>query len=125
MQCIAGGIGIGWYIAHNSTSHDAPTAIGGSADQIFLIVGDLGSLSGEGLDFINGMTFLERFYSVYVSSQRFDGSSSLKSSMHQGHHKQTGWPCHYAFHERDHELKSRISDKSYNSPCITYILRSS
>ncbi|OBZ76214.1 Polyporopepsin [Grifola frondosa] len=41
------------------------TAIGGTADNIYLIVGDLGSDSGEGLDFINGMTFLERFYFVY------------------------------------------------------------
>ena len=26
---------------------------------------DLGSTSGEGLDFINGMTFLERFFAVF------------------------------------------------------------
>ena len=43
------------------------TAIGGQADQIFLIVGDLGTESGEGLDFINGMTFLERFFAVFDS----------------------------------------------------------
>ncbi|KAI0035580.1 acid protease [Vararia minispora EC-137] len=43
------------------------TAIGGSADSIYLVVGDLGQSSGQGLDFINGMTFLERFYSVYDS----------------------------------------------------------
>ena len=63
------------------------TAIGGAADDIFLIVADvrpsipvqswskaladlfaslqLGSPSGSGLDFINGFTFLERFYSVF------------------------------------------------------------
>jgi cathepsin E len=41
------------------------TAIGGTASQILLIVNDLGTPSGEGLDFINGMTFLERFYSVF------------------------------------------------------------
>ncbi|KZV74839.1 aspartic peptidase A1 [Peniophora sp. CONT] len=39
--------------------------IGGDPDGIFLIVGDLGTDSGEGLDFINGFAFLERFYSVF------------------------------------------------------------
>ncbi|KAG1735324.1 acid protease [Suillus paluster] len=41
------------------------TAIGGSTDGIYLIVSDIGSKSGSGLDFINGYCFLERFYSVY------------------------------------------------------------
>ncbi|OJA17179.1 hypothetical protein AZE42_00232, partial [Rhizopogon vesiculosus] len=31
--CIAGGIGIGWYISHNSPSNTAPKAIGGSANE--------------------------------------------------------------------------------------------
>ncbi|KAM5546169.1 hypothetical protein V8D89_000295 [Ganoderma adspersum] len=41
------------------------TAIGGDADSIYLVTADLGSDSGEGLDFIDGYTFLERFYYVY------------------------------------------------------------
>ncbi|KAI1786242.1 family A1 protease [Ganoderma leucocontextum] len=41
------------------------SAIGGDADSVFLIVNDIGSLSGQGLDFIDGMTFLERFYYVF------------------------------------------------------------
>ncbi|EIW52039.1 acid protease [Trametes versicolor FP-101664 SS1] len=41
------------------------TAIGGQPDSVYLIVNDLGSISGEGLDFIDGMTFLERFYYVF------------------------------------------------------------
>ncbi|KAH9848582.1 aspartic proteinase precursor [Lenzites betulinus] len=41
------------------------TAIGGDADGIYLIVADLGSNSGEGLDFIDGFAFLERFYYVW------------------------------------------------------------
>ena len=32
---------------------------------MYLITGDLGSPSGEGLDFINGMAFLQRFYCVF------------------------------------------------------------
>ena len=39
--------------------------LGGTSDGIYLIISDLGSNSGQGLDFINGYTFLERFYSVF------------------------------------------------------------
>ena len=41
------------------------SAIGGTSDFVYLVVNDLGTLSGEGLDFIDGMTFLERFYYVF------------------------------------------------------------
>ncbi|KAI0253242.1 aspartic protease [Lactifluus subvellereus] len=41
------------------------SAIGGTADSIYLVVSDLGTPSGQGLDFINGYTFLERFYTVF------------------------------------------------------------
>ncbi|KAI0785358.1 aspartic peptidase A1 [Irpex lacteus] len=37
-------------------------AIGGASGDIFLIISDIGSNSGSGLDFINGMTWIERFY---------------------------------------------------------------
>ncbi|TCD68312.1 hypothetical protein EIP91_011171 [Steccherinum ochraceum] len=46
------------------------SAIGGQPDDIFLVVSDLGTPSGEGLDFINGFTFLERFYSVYDTANK-------------------------------------------------------
>ncbi|KLO10446.1 aspartic peptidase A1 [Schizopora paradoxa] len=46
------------------------TNIGGAADGIYLIVGSTGSPSGSGLDFINGMTFLERFYSVFDTANK-------------------------------------------------------
>ncbi|KAF8808105.1 acid protease [Phlegmacium glaucopus] len=41
------------------------TLIGGTASSILLIVADIGTNSGSGLDFINGQTFLERFYAVF------------------------------------------------------------
>ncbi|KAH7910450.1 aspartic peptidase domain-containing protein [Hygrophoropsis aurantiaca] len=41
------------------------TYIGGTSDYVYLIVNSIGTPSGEGLDFINGYTFLERFYSVF------------------------------------------------------------
>ncbi|KAI0296358.1 aspartic peptidase domain-containing protein [Multifurca ochricompacta] len=41
------------------------TLIGGTSGKIYLIVNDIRTSTGQGLDFINGYTFLERFYSVY------------------------------------------------------------
>ncbi|KAG2103766.1 acid protease [Suillus discolor] len=41
------------------------SAIGGTTDGIYLVVSDSGDSSGSGLDFTNGYCFLERFYSVY------------------------------------------------------------
>ncbi|KZT64992.1 family A1 protease [Daedalea quercina L-15889] len=39
--------------------------IGGEAGEYYLVASDNGAVSGSGLDFINGMTWLERFYTVY------------------------------------------------------------
>ncbi|KIM75788.1 hypothetical protein PILCRDRAFT_78455 [Piloderma croceum F 1598] len=41
------------------------TGIGGDSGSIYLTIADIGANSGSGLDFINGYTFLERFYSVF------------------------------------------------------------
>ncbi|EMD36748.1 hypothetical protein CERSUDRAFT_51190 [Gelatoporia subvermispora B] len=41
------------------------TAIGGNDDTIYLVAGDIGSDTGSGLDFINGMVWLERFFFVF------------------------------------------------------------
>ncbi|KAH9170223.1 aspartic peptidase A1 [Lactarius sanguifluus] len=41
------------------------TFVGGTSGNIYLVVNDIGAPSGEGLDFINGYTFLERFYAVF------------------------------------------------------------
>ena len=43
--------------------------INGTADDIYLIVGDIGSKSGYGLDYILGQPFLERFYSVFDNAR--------------------------------------------------------
>lgn len=46
--------------------------LGGSTDAIYLIVGNMGVPSGSGFDFINGQVFLERFYTVFdTTNQRF------------------------------------------------------
>ncbi|KAJ7489133.1 aspartic peptidase A1 [Mycena latifolia] len=46
------------------------TAIGGQANRIYLIVSSLGTPSGEGFDFVNGFAFLERFYSVFDTTNK-------------------------------------------------------
>ncbi len=43
------------------------TAIGGTPGNIYLVINDVGTPTGSGLDFIDGMTFLERFYYVFDS----------------------------------------------------------
>ncbi|KAH9921806.1 acid protease [Fomitopsis serialis] len=43
------------------------TAIGGTTDYVYLVVSDMGSSGENGLEFINGMTWLERYYFVYDS----------------------------------------------------------
>jgi len=52
-----------WPRALNST-------IGGKDGQIYLIVSDLGSSFGTGLDFINGFGWLQRFYTVYDTGNK-------------------------------------------------------
>lgn len=56
--------------SHLSLQRALNTAIGGNANSIYLIVGDIGTNSGEGLDFINGQTWLERFYAVFDTANR-------------------------------------------------------
>ena len=46
------------------------SVIGGKDDAIYLIVADIGTPSGQGLDFINGFGFLERFYSVFDTTNK-------------------------------------------------------
>ncbi|KAH9931673.1 uncharacterized protein BXZ73DRAFT_101586 [Epithele typhae] len=39
--------------------------LGGSADKIYVVIGDFAHNGGSGLEFINGFTFLQWFYSKY------------------------------------------------------------
>jgi len=54
------------------------TLIGGTSSFVYLIVSDLGSPSGEGLDFIDGMVFLERYYTVFDSGKSTFGIAETK-----------------------------------------------
>ena len=49
------------------------TFIGGTTTRIYLVVNDLGTPSGQGLDFIDGYTFLERFYAVFDTTTKTVG----------------------------------------------------
>ncbi|KAJ3731179.1 putative aspartic protease [Lentinula guzmanii] len=47
------------------------SALGGDADSVYSVFASMGQISGIGLDFINGFTWLQRFYTVYdVSNER-------------------------------------------------------
>ncbi|TFL03666.1 acid protease [Pterulicium gracile] len=50
-------------------------AIGGTNDKVYLVIADIGDVTGTGLDFINGMGFLQRFYTVYDTQKRRVGIS--------------------------------------------------
>ena len=47
--------------------------IGGVSGRIYLVIGDLGTPSGQGLDFIDGFAFLERFYAVFDTTTKTVG----------------------------------------------------
>ncbi|KAG6873220.1 hypothetical protein C0995_001574 [Termitomyces sp. Mi166 len=54
------------------------TAIGGTTNNVYLIVGNLGTPSGEGFDFVNGFVFLERFYSVFDTTNKRVGFATTQ-----------------------------------------------
>jgi len=56
------------------------TAIGGTAGNIYLIVGNIGTPTGEGFDFVNGFAFLERFYAVFDTANRRVGFATTAST---------------------------------------------
>ncbi|KAF8078962.1 aspartic peptidase A1 [Lyophyllum atratum] len=56
------------------------TAIGGTPNNIYLIVGDIGTPSGQGFDFVNGYAFLERFYSVFDTTNRRVGFATTANT---------------------------------------------
>jgi cathepsin E len=55
------------------------TDIGGVAGKIYLITADIGAI-GQGLDFINGQSFLERFYSVFDATNNRVGFAATPST---------------------------------------------
>jgi hypothetical protein len=44
------------------------SALGGDEGSIYLVFASMGENSGTGLDFINGFTMLQRFYSIFDTS---------------------------------------------------------
>ncbi|KAG2101602.1 aspartic peptidase domain-containing protein, partial [Suillus discolor] len=54
------------------------TAVGGDANSIYLVIADIGSPSGSGEDFTNGYCFLQRFYSVYDTTNSQVGFATTK-----------------------------------------------
>ncbi|GBE81407.1 hypothetical protein SCP_0311360 [Sparassis crispa] len=57
-----------WSPSSSSPVSSLNTNIGSSLSDIYLVVNDIGTSSGEGLDFINGYAFLERLYKWFYSA---------------------------------------------------------
>ena len=47
---------------------------------MYLIIGDIGTQSGQGLDFIDGLTFLERFYAVFDTGNKRVGLANTENT---------------------------------------------
>ncbi|KAH9936082.1 acid protease [Fomitopsis serialis] len=54
------------------------STLGGEAGKIYLITSDLGSNSGQGLDFINGFAWLQRYYSVFDTTNKQVGLATTQ-----------------------------------------------
>lgn len=54
------------------------TTYGGVKGGHYALIGDLGSIGGQGLDFIAGLAFLEAYYSVFDSDQNRIGFATRK-----------------------------------------------
>jgi len=52
--------------------------LGGDDDHVYLVLGDLGSSGSQGMAFIMGYAFLERFYTVYDSAESRIGFATTK-----------------------------------------------
>lgn len=83
------------------------TVIGGTSDGIYLVVQNIGAPSGQGLDFINGQTFLERFYSVYGESvhDNFVNRLAFLRFLLRRYDEQTRGSCHHVLHQCHDQLK--------------------
>ncbi|KAJ6508368.1 acid protease [Mycena sanguinolenta] len=58
-------------------------SIGGAKDKIYSIFASMGQMENQGLDFINGYTFLQRFYSCYDTTNSRLGFATTQDTMAQ------------------------------------------
>ncbi|KAI0086813.1 acid protease [Irpex rosettiformis] len=62
-------------------------ALGGDNDSIYLVVNNLGENSVDGLSFINGYSFMERFYTVYDAANSKIGLATTEYTDSEGNCK--------------------------------------
>jgi saccharopepsin len=67
-------------------------AIGGDPNGIYLIIANIGS--SHGIDFINGMVFLERFLSVYDSDENRVGFAETAHTADETNYQTSAPPTH-------------------------------
>ena len=61
--------------------------VNGTADGLYLVIGDIGIPSGSGYGFILGDTFLQRFYAVLDSSKHRVGLGYTTSTFAEVNYK--------------------------------------
>ena len=57
------------------------TVIGGNSTSFYIIIGDMGSNGGEGLDIVLGQFFLQRFYAVFDRTDNRVGLATTPFTM--------------------------------------------
>jgi len=60
---------------------DLNSEIGGEEGKNYLVFADMGLPTGSGLDFVNGFTFLQRFYSIYDTTNNQVGFATTNHTM--------------------------------------------
>ena len=101
------------------------TAIGGSSGSIYLVVNDLGSPTGSGLDFINGYTFLYVlslfFHSYWITYEACIFFVQGALLQHLRYYPPTGGLCIHGLYQRDHQLEYSHRAKLCTSALHTYV----
>ena len=86
-------------------------AIGGSSSKIYLVVNDIGNITGSGLDFINGYSFLYvlgRFSSAVVILSKCVSFFFFQRALlrHLRYHQPADRLGIHRLYQRDHQLES-------------------
>lgn len=83
------------------------TLIGGNNEDVYLVVNDLGTPSGEGLDFINGQTFLYVTAITPPSAILYTNTIVVKGTILLcfRHDEQACGSCYHTIHRCYHQLR--------------------
>ena len=69
---------------HMISQRELNNLIGGSSEFVYLIIADIGTFSGSGMDIVNGMMFTERFYAVFDTANNRVGIANTRFTDNTG-----------------------------------------